>query len=60
MNTPAPDTADFTCPFCRGQVTVLLSPSYGVAHAMPMCKKFEELEPLDFLHQANVKMGGHN
>lgn len=42
----------FKCPFCKGQVSASLEPPC-LLHAVPMCKKFDELEPDEFMHECN-------
>lgn len=48
------------CPFCKGIVTVALEPeeARSIMHTMPMCKTFEESDPLDFFKQLNAALEG--
>lgn len=42
---------EFKCPFCGANAAVV-KPD-GVVHGLPMCKVFDELEPLAFLRAVN-------
>ena len=44
---------DFDCPFCGGKVSMSNHPA-ALAHTMPMCEKFDKLEPADFIREVNV------
>jgi hypothetical protein len=44
---------EFTCPFCGKQCTATTEPDLGVTHVLPMCEKFEKLEPDEFLAAVN-------
>jgi len=44
---------DFSCPFCGASCSAD-SASCAVLHTMPMCKKFRELGPVEFLRAVNV------
>ncbi len=44
---------DFDCPFCSAKCSADAT-SCAVLHAMPMCKKFEELGPTEFLNAVNT------
>ena len=44
---------EFVCPFCGKQCTATTEPDFGVTHVLPMCEKFEQLEPDDFLAAVN-------
>lgn len=46
---------EFTCPFCTKQVRAGID---FLMHQTPQCKEFEELEPDDFMVQANNKLLG--
>jgi hypothetical protein len=45
---------NFKCPFCGRDVTIGKLPDdlIAITHVLPICVKFEELEPSDFIHQA--------
>jgi len=43
---------EFTCPFCGKLCTASTDPD-GVTHVLPMCEKFEKLEPDEFLAAVN-------
>ena len=45
----------FTCPFCGRQAGVSTHPS-AVIHALPMCAKFDQLEPADYLAAVNAQL----
>ena len=40
---------DFTCCFCGADCHADTSDGGSVLHVMPMCKKFEEMDPLEFV-----------
>jgi hypothetical protein len=44
----------FTCPFCGKQAGAVKSPP-SVLHAIPYCKKFDELEAADYLKAVREK-----
>jgi hypothetical protein len=48
------DGLDFICPFCGARCTVLREHE-AVAHVLPMCEKFEQLEPDEFLKAVNER-----
>lgn len=37
------------CPFCSGEVRVVVGPPDGVMHSVPYCKKFDKEDALTFL-----------
>lgn len=37
------------CPFCQGEVLVVVGPPDGVMHSVPYCKKFDDEDALRFL-----------
>jgi len=37
-----------TCPFCDGEVLVILVPP-TVCHTQPVCARFSELDPIDYV-----------
>jgi len=43
---------EFICPFCGKQCTAMTDPD-RVTHVLPMCEKFEQLEPDAFLAAVN-------
>jgi hypothetical protein len=47
-------SSDFTCPYCNQKVTVgeMADGAMAVAHTMPMCNKFDSLDPAKFIHEA--------
>ena len=45
---------EFTCPFCGLRVSASIEAA-AVFHELPICKKFLDLEPIDFLHECNVR-----
>jgi hypothetical protein len=48
---------NFTCPFCGRRASFGYVQEHPTAtHDMPMCKKFEELEPDEFLQAVNRKL----
>jgi hypothetical protein len=47
------DVVDFICPFCSGKVTANQT-KYSISHSLPVCEKFKNLEPTEFL-AASVK-----
>lgn len=49
------DALEFTCPFCQAHCTASLE-HYAVMHAVPMCEKFEQLSPDEFLKAVNERM----
>lgn len=49
------DALEFTCPFCQAHCTASLE-HYAVTHAVPMCEKFEQLSPDEFLKAVNERM----
>jgi hypothetical protein len=46
-----PERFDFTCPFCGASAAV---DGDKVAHVFPVCPKFVELAPADYLAAVNV------
>lgn len=47
------------CPFCGKTVAYTRDDNgepNGLLHALPMCEKFEQLDPLDFVREARNKM----
>ena len=57
------------CPFCKGEFSVakLTEPFQGmpvgmpfVNHTEPTCKKFDELDVLEFLQAVNTAMGNYD
>mgnify|MGYP001617579640 FL=1 len=48
------DGVNFTCPFCKAQCTTSLE-HCAVLHTAPMCEKFEQLEPDEFLKAVNER-----
>jgi hypothetical protein len=51
------DPVDLECPFCGANVVVSASPQ-AVMHGLPMCKKFEDEDPLVFLRNARLIIVG--
>jgi hypothetical protein len=51
------DRIDFKCPFCGRDVTIGKLPDDQVAitHVLPMCSRFEELDPSEFVHQCYLE-----
>lgn len=49
------DGVDFTCPFCKAKCTTSLE-HCAVLHTEPMCEKFEQLGPVEFLKAVNERM----
>lgn len=51
----------FTCPFCKGEVHAGSDAEGrgGVLHTLPMCEKFEAMEPDVFMEAARFKMTGN-
>lgn len=49
---------EFKCPFC-GRTVAASSKEGAVLHAVPMCEKFEKLEPDEYMHQVNVILGNY-
>lgn len=45
---PTTDSVDFVCGFCGQHCTADMT-NMLVSHRMPMCKKFEKLEPDAFM-----------
>lgn len=45
---------DFVCPFCGKQCAAESGLEQAVTHALPMCAKFESLEPDAFIAAVNV------
>lgn len=48
----------FVCPFCGKGCSANSDPrrgAIGVVHGLPMCKKFEELEPQEFMRACNLR-----
>ena len=58
MTKPNPvevkDAVNFTCPFCGSQCTATLEHG-AVFHGLPMCEKFEQLDPVEFLAAVNAR-----
>lgn len=48
------DGVDFICPFCKARCTTSLE-HCAVLHTVPMCEKFEQLEPDEFLKAVNER-----
>ena len=48
-------TLDFVCPFCDKGATAD-SDQGAVFHTMPMCPKFEQLEPIDYMKAVNLEL----
>jgi transcription elongation factor Elf1 len=48
------DPVTFKCPFCNQTVTIGKLPDErtAITHTLPICEKFSELEPTEFVHQA--------
>jgi hypothetical protein len=46
---------EFACPFCGLRVAVSVQPC-AVLHAVPMCDRFEHLEPVDFMRACNDEL----
>jgi hypothetical protein len=47
------------CPFCRKDFGYTMDASGspdGLSHAMPMCEKFKQMEPQDFVREARNAM----
>lgn len=42
------------CPYCGLELAVSTDPP-AVMHAVPMCKEFEEVDPLTFVKQVNAR-----
>jgi hypothetical protein len=40
------------CPFCGGTIMVQVE-EYAVLHTIPVCSKYFDLEPLEFLEAVN-------
>ena len=52
-------TEEVPCPFCLGKYSGADVDGQGaVCHSMPMCKEFDELNVLDFLEAARLKIEG--
>lgn len=49
------DGVDFVCPFCQAKCTTSLE-HCAVLHTEPMCEKFEQLGPVEFLKAVNERM----
>lgn len=49
------DGVDFVCPFCNAKCTASVEQGC-VLHEVPMCEKYEQLEPADFLKAVNEKL----
>lgn len=47
---------EFKCPFCGGKVAATKEKG-SVVHTVPTCKKFDDLDPIDFMHACNAAMG---
>ena len=49
----APGAVEFQCPQCGGKVmagaTTVDENTMAVSHTMPMCRRFEHLQPDDYL-----------
>ena len=48
-------TLDFNCVFC-GKQCHADSENGSLLHVMPMCKTFEELDPIEFMKRTNLKV----
>lgn len=50
---PAPmKVVEAKCPFCGGTIMVQVE-EYAVLHTIPVCSKYFDLEPLEFLEAVN-------
>lgn len=49
------DGVDFICPFCKARCTVSREKE-SIVHTLPMCEKFEQLDPADYLQAVNDRI----
>lgn len=43
------------CPFCGGNISFGSNPAPFAMHSFPFCKKFMDLDVVEFLHAVNVE-----
>lgn len=59
MTRTTTEIGDVPCPFCDGEYYAeLVDGRCTVVHSMPLCREFDELEVLDFLEAARLRLEG--
>ena len=43
------------CPFCGGSISFGANPAPFATHSFPYCKRFIDLDVVEFLHAVNVE-----
>jgi hypothetical protein len=54
MTRVVPDVSG-KCPFCGGSISFGANPAPFAMHSFPYCKKFLDLDVVEFLHAVNVE-----